>query len=728
MNSSRFDRSPQQHKLRRVLFSSPLLLGVALAGAPAASLAQQDFTNLDLEALMSVVVITATQEATSPFKIPFAVTTRTAADIAQQQPRTFPQILDGIPGVMLQKTTYGQTSPFIRGFTGFRTLLLIDGVRLNNSTFRDGANQYWGTLDPYAFDQVELVAGPASVLYGSDSVGGTAQALTPVTDFEKLSPAWQASTQQRYATAEHSWVSRVAANGAIGSKTYARIGYTLSNFGDYRAGPATGRVPRSGYDQYAYDLKLEQLLSKQFRLTFAHQTFDQDDVWRIHSTMYGDTWEGTARGTDLQRSVSQNRQLSYVRLDADHLTGPIESAEVILSLHRQIERGTRIRSDGRRELSFTDVDSWGLQSHFHAPSALGKWTCGFTAYRDYVDSGQDRYLADGTFQRTDIQGPVADDSTYDTQGIYVQNQLPAFGPISFTARTRYDHAAADAGRILDPVTNGPARFTDSWQSLLGSLRAVYTIPGKSGLNYLLFAGASQAFRAPNLSDLSRLDSTGSGSIETPSTNVTPERYIMWEIGLKARSSQFDLTATLYRTDIDGMIIRRPTGQSVNGLSELTKLNSGNGYVQGAEIELRYAFSSSFSLRAAGTWMEGELGAYPTSATLQPIRESFSRTQPLTGLLTLRFTCPKKTCWVELTTVHVGRQNKLSSLDRADNERIPPAGTPGYSTWQLRGGWSFTPRFSVTAALENITDEDYRIHGSGTNELGRNLVLSAQLRF
>lgn len=46
-------------------------------------------------------------------------------------------------------------------------------MRLNNSVFRDGPNQYWTTVDPLGLERAEVVKGPVSVLYGSDAVGGT---------------------------------------------------------------------------------------------------------------------------------------------------------------------------------------------------------------------------------------------------------------------------------------------------------------------------------------------------------------------------------------------------------------------------------------------------------------------------------------------------------------------------------------------------------------------------
>jgi len=70
--------------------------------------------------------------------------------IENRQVRTLAEALRELPGVMVQKTGHGQGSPYIRGFTGLRTLFLIDGIRLNNSTFREGPNQYWNTVDPFS--------------------------------------------------------------------------------------------------------------------------------------------------------------------------------------------------------------------------------------------------------------------------------------------------------------------------------------------------------------------------------------------------------------------------------------------------------------------------------------------------------------------------------------------------------------------------------------------------
>jgi hemoglobin/transferrin/lactoferrin receptor protein len=73
-------------------------------------------------------------------------------------------------------------------------------------------------------------------------------------------------------------------------------------------------------------------------------------------------------------------------------------------------------------------------------------------------------------------------------------------------------------------------------------------------------------------------------------------------------------------------------------------------------------------------------------------------------------------------------DKLSTRDEGDDQRIPPGGTPGYLTVDLRGGCQVREGLDVWVALENLTNEDYRIHGSGVNEPGINLVVGLKWKF
>ncbi len=88
------------------------------------------------------------------------------------QSRSTPEMLTGTPGIWMQKTNHGGGSPFIRGLTGNQVLTLVDGIRLNNATYRYGPNQYLSTIDPWSLFSAETLRSTGSVLYGSDAMGG----------------------------------------------------------------------------------------------------------------------------------------------------------------------------------------------------------------------------------------------------------------------------------------------------------------------------------------------------------------------------------------------------------------------------------------------------------------------------------------------------------------------------------------------------------------------------
>ncbi|MCX6546338.1 MAG: TonB-dependent receptor [Acidobacteria bacterium] len=109
---------------------------------------------------------------------PQMVTVTGTEEMSRREMAVFTRALIGEPGVYVQQTSTSQGSPFIRGLTGQQVVVLVDGVRFNNATFRPGANQYTALLDPAFVDRVEIVRGPNGAQYGSDSLGGTINVLT----------------------------------------------------------------------------------------------------------------------------------------------------------------------------------------------------------------------------------------------------------------------------------------------------------------------------------------------------------------------------------------------------------------------------------------------------------------------------------------------------------------------------------------------------------------------
>jgi hemoglobin/transferrin/lactoferrin receptor protein len=86
-------------------------------------------------------------------------------------------------------------------------------------------------------------------------------------------------------------------------------------------------------------------------------------------------------------------------------------------------------------------------------------------------------------------------------------------------------------------------------------------------------------------------------------------------------------------------------------------------------------------------------------------------------------------WVEGLITVADRQKHMGPADNSDTQRIPPKhGTPGYTSYAIRGGYRISKHLNTTAAVENITNHDYRSHGSGVNEPGTNVILGLDLQF
>ena len=81
-------------------------------------------------------------------------------------------LLKNIGNIFIQKSQLGGGSPMIRGHSTNRLVLTVDGVRLNNAIYRGGNIHNVISISPLTIENTEVILGSASVLYGSDAIGG----------------------------------------------------------------------------------------------------------------------------------------------------------------------------------------------------------------------------------------------------------------------------------------------------------------------------------------------------------------------------------------------------------------------------------------------------------------------------------------------------------------------------------------------------------------------------
>ncbi len=682
---------------------------------------------LHAQDVLDPLIVTASRSETTESHTPYTVEEIDQTFIEQNKRRTLPEALQFTPGVLVQKTAYGHGSPFIRGFTGRQNLLMVDGVRVNNSVWRSGPVQYWNTIDPYSIDHVELVKSQGSVLYGSDAIGGTANVFTKSSGFrdeEEGAFFTHGSAYYEYrSNGDDSHIGRIESSFGVGGEYGVMLGFTAKDYGDIRDS-AVGLMRNTGYPEQDLDFRFDMALNAQTTLTVVHQQVNQDSVSRWHSTLFNPGWQHSGHvaqpGSYLARTYDQERSLTYVRVEQQNEDSAfIKRWNATVSYQTTRDSEAQYRSPTDRRYQIAEVDTTGVDLSFESPLGQGDLVYGLDYYRDTVESEGYRWRGAGPLAYDPSFRPVADDSTYEIFGAFAQYVWKPADQFELTAGARYTYAKAQLGRYWDDTAG--VDFYDAerdWDHVVGSLRAIYRFNDC----WSVYGGASQAFRAPNLDDLSGNLTARSGIATSGSVDVEPEEYITYELGTRHVTENTSLNFAAFYTDVDDLIVgvdTTPTGGST------VATNGRDGYIYGVELEGAWRFHPQWTVSGFAAWQDGRT---ETSAFLGGplVDEPGSRLLPLTGSLALRWTATSEKFWVEGRVLAAAEENRLSGSDRGDNQRIPSGGTPDYIVYMLHGGWRAAECLELTAGLENISDEDYRNHGSGQNEPGFNAILGAKL--
>lgn len=684
--------------------------------------------------LLDPLVVTATRTEQSASQSAYSTETLGADFIEENARRTMPEVLAYTPGVLVQKSAYGQGSPFIRGFTGRQNLLLVDGVRLNNSTFRSGPVQYWSTVDALSLDHLELIKSQGSVLYGSDAVGGTLNAFTKASDFRARAEnqvylGGEASYEFR-SNGQGSHIGRLETETGVGGRFGVFLGLSFKEFGDIEDS-GVGRMKGTGYPEQDMDLRMDWAVTADSSLTLAHNEVSQDGVSRWHRTSNNPGWQDddhlAAAGHWAADTFDQARSMTYLRYAGKNpqTDATIQRWNATLSYQTVADGEFQNRigdpAPGSRPIrgSAIDTDTIGLDVMTEYLLGPGSLVVGVDGYHDEVDSSGYQTNVANTNRRESL--PIGDNSAYNLLGGYGQYVWKPMEPVEITGGARYTYAQAEVGRYYNSANVEQSGKTQDWDAAVGSLRGLYHL----NTCWSLYGGLAQAFRAPNLDDLSGNATARAGNDALGSATLNPETFLTTEIGLRHQSEARSLNLAAFYTDAKDLIVPvlieagRPTTVATN---------ASDGYVYGFELEGAMRLDPQWTLTGFAAWQNGRTSspAYLNG----PVQDKPNTRQlPLTGSLALRWTSDSHRYWVEGRLLAATTEDRITRADQAaDNQRIPTGGTPGFIVASLHAGWQINEHLALHGGIENLTDVAYRNHGSGQNEPGINAILGAKVHW
>lgn len=684
---------------------------IALAALVASAQEVTQLADLNLAELAEIPIVSAARHEQNRLGSPRSVSVITGEEIRRRNFRNVPEAVATMTGVYMQQSNYGGGSPIIRGMIGNRILLMVNGIRLNNATYRLGPNQYLNLIDINQVERIEVVRGAGSVLYGSDAMGGVINVITKSAPDPSQGSELAGFARVRFASSDSSGAGHIQASGAQGHVGFLG-GYTREQFGDLRAGSGRGVQKFTGYKESAGDLTLRFALGSKGSLVAGVSRLVQNEVPRT---------DLLAAGSDLEYLWQpQGRDLFYTQYTDNAVSHYIDAIQITFSYQRPFEYIQRIvASDPMTERHHRD-SVHSVEAGLQLTSALGKFhvfTYGFTTTADRVMSTRiDTSLLTGA--SIPKPGNYPDGSRFSGAAFFVQDEVGLSKRLDAVVGVRYDRFQLHAD-LFDPAT-GNMTVRGAPAALTGNGHLLYKLTGHVSAT----AGVSQGFRAPNVDDSTILAGVGS-RFEIPNVNLQPERSINVEYGLRAQGHRGSLSVVVFQGRYEDLIDRAPAllnglpfldlnGNGIKDVKEqdiFQRQNVSRAAVSGFELEALVSIADDWTWSHNTTWTRG------TDLSLgQPL----TRIPPLNGASRLTWQ-PRRCFWVEAAIVAATAQHRLAPADKTDI-RIGPGGTAGYAVFHLRAGLSRSALAGLSVTLENVTNRRYRLHASGIDRPGINLVV------
>jgi hemoglobin/transferrin/lactoferrin receptor protein len=658
------------------------------------------------------ILVTATRGPRARSNSPAPVSVLQRRDFVEQMPNTVSDLFRTLPGLDVTGVGVNQVRPQIRGQGGQRILLLTDGIRMNNTRRQRDFGELPALVDLGAIDQVEVVRGPSSVLYGSDAIAGVVNIVTEGV-VEQGSRGW-GSYAYGSAADQHKGSLRFEARGGAfafeGGGTWRKAGTydaPAGTFGDITLGEEVD-VSHSGVEDRSFDTrvgwdfdesvgvfaKVEQYTAEDTGFGFVHPDVYNPGDAEIEITYPSQRFtklSGGLRAGGLTNPLAQDVSLTVYGQDNER--------ELFFDAFIPFFPGAGLTLDNR---NFTDIRTYGLRAEAHKPLpgdvTLTYGVDGFQDNSEGRDNNRETITGFGPPMISTSNAPSIPHARFRSMGAFVQGEVELVDRLTLIAGGRYQDVSAET-RLTDNLGNTPTSASHS--SVVGSLNAMF----EAAPDLHLIASAGRGFRSPNLVELFFDGAVPeAGAYQRSSEDLGAETSFNYDLGARYQNDLLYVEGFYFRNEISDGIRSEPvvdlnadTVQTA-GLDTYENVNLDKIRLEGFELNADVRLANGVGVGASLATLDAEDARDP----LNPVGESYST--KISGRAGYRD--PGGRFWGEWETRFSGEQ-KDAALGSGN-----PVGTtlPSFTAHGVRAGVRLIRTGSVTHGLtlgvSNLTNELY----------------------
>lgn len=714
----------------------------ALSGALAPASGQQtntrDTTASGKVHRLTPVTVTATRTIKTLFEAPQPVSVIGEMRIREFNPNTVTDLFRAQPGLDVTGVGTNQARPSIRGQRGQRILLLEDGMRLSNSRRQQDFGELPALVDVSSVQRVEVVRGPASVLYGSDAIGGVVNMITRTPE----EPGLHGTAGYRYSSADKQSKGVVSLYGRYGQLSFLGGGSYRSTsaydapsgtYGEITLADRTS-VNDTYVEDYSVDLYLGYDVAPEQRVFAKYERYSADTSgfgW-VDPELYD---PGSAsieirypfQHFDKFTLGYRGNGLGTALADRIDFAGYYQANERELTNDIFIPFGPGMGLD-ISSLNYTDIRTVGLRIE---ASKFAWNTVAFTYGADFFQDDTENT----DFSVSDFvgMGPPAPDTSdvanvpnasYRNIGAFLQGDIGITSQLTLILGARYQNVNAKTKE----TPGYDELWSNSYNSFVGAANAIFQVND----NVSLIGTVGRAFRAPNIIESFFDGPTPEGlGYQSRNDSLKPEQSLNLDFGVRYRDRLFYVEGFVFRNQITDGIRIQETGDSVGPFFEVKNVNVDKLRYVGVELAGDVSLPVGISVGANYTYFDTKDVNDPQN----PVGDSYS--SKVAG--NVRYTHPSDRFWVEYEIRRNGdRKDAFCSTDNPEEcASVPAVGLvlPAFTVHNARAGVMLFQRglhrHRIGLAVTNIGDALYAEFSNASffrPEARRGVTLTYDLSF